>query len=66
MLARNFAALIVLGLVGCAPEQPRYVDDETQPPQRADVGGGGGQHGGGVWSEALHTATQVGMGFLHH
>ncbi|MFW7269126.1 hypothetical protein ACMAUO_14290 [Gluconacetobacter sp. Hr-1-5] len=40
-----------------------YAEDGGSSGRRGRGGMGGGQ---GLWTEALRTATQVGMGFLRH
>ena len=62
----------VAALAGCAPHHRVPIDDDglpvtpaadDNPPPASDHGPGSGR---GLWSNALHTAMQAGMGMLHH
>ncbi|WP_338029816.1 hypothetical protein [Gluconacetobacter takamatsuzukensis] len=63
---------VALPVLAACADQGRPLDEDGQPYTDDDSrssgrGGRGGMGGGqGVWAEALRTATQVGMGFLHH
>lgn len=63
------ALAVALPMLSACADRSRPLDDDGQPfTDNGGLSGRGGRGGGGqgVWAEALRTATQVGMGFLHH
>lgn len=70
-LKMALALTVAVPVLSACADRARPLDDDGQPfvdDNRSHGGGRGGMGGGGqgLWAEALRTATQVGMGFLHH
>ncbi|MFT8777331.1 MAG: hypothetical protein ABF893_11840 [Gluconacetobacter liquefaciens] len=72
VLKMVFVMGIALPILSACADRDRPLDDDGESYAENDGGrsggrGPGGMGGGqGLWTEALRTATQVGMGFLHH